>query len=88
MRPLTYPRARMVLARILLHANPKMTPEQASRNAGEMIRALHMHGFQVGPLASFGPHDGSAGARDAFDNFDQTLQMLEERQPWNPPELR
>jgi hypothetical protein len=74
--------------RILRRGNPNMTSEQAANNAEQMIRAMHMHGYQMGPLASFGPHDGQAGPRDAFDNFDEVLTLLEERQPWNPPELR
>ena len=73
--------------RILRQGNPNMTAEQMASNADQMIRAMHMHGFQMGPLASFGPHD-DAGARDAFDNFGEMMKLLEEREPWNPPELR
>jgi hypothetical protein len=85
-RPIVYPRASLALARILTAANPKMTPVQGEKNATQIIQALHKFGLQVGPLATFGPHDSSAGARDAFDNFDQMLQSIEERDPWH--ELR
>jgi hypothetical protein len=51
-------------------------------NADKMIRAMHLHGYQMGPLAAFGPHDNSAIARDAFDNFVETMDLLDERDPW------
>lgn len=79
--PIIYPRAQMYLARILREGT-SMNSEQADQNAKKIIEALHRHGLQVGPLAGFGPHDSNAGARDAFDNFDQVLASLESRDPW------
>lgn len=70
---------------ILRRSNQNMTSEQAANNAEQIIQAMHMFGFQMGPLESFGPHEGAI-ARDVFDNFDEMLKLTEERDQWH--ELR
>lgn len=83
--PMVYPRALLALTGIVRRGTG-MSSKEAERTAHRLIQALHREGLQVGPLAGFGPHDSSAGARDAFDNLDQVLQQLEDRDPWH--ELR
>lgn len=88
MRPRVHPAALLGLATILKGSMPRLTPEQAVRNAEGIIKALHSIGMQVGPLSAFGPHDAPDGSYDPLAGFAQVMEEYEERRPWAlPPEL-
>jgi hypothetical protein len=90
--PLVQPGAIRALTKILHMNFPRMTSEQAAQLASKIIRSLHREGMQMGPLATFGPSEmsrtGTPIKRDPFEGFDEVLASLEERSPWNSPELR
>lgn len=88
--PTVYPRALFVLTRILRAGYPKMTADQAAKNALSIIQAMHRHGYQMGPLEVFEPLNDpvTLAPRDPFADFTDVMEMLEERSPWNSPELR
>lgn len=83
MRPITFPRARLGLATILMARRPELEPARAVKNADDIIAALHSMGLQVGPIAAFGPHDDTS-TRDPLASFVETMLSYEETQPWLP----